>query len=79
MGSGGIEVLDCILLDSAGNSTESWAGGEPLVIRIDFRCHRPVAEVRFGVSIYTEDGIRVANPDSPTSTLLLPVRRVPST
>ena len=65
-GSGGIEILDCVLLDRAGNSTESWAGGEPLVIRIDYQCHRPVAEVRFGVSIYTEDGIRVANPDSPT-------------
>ncbi|MCU0521975.1 MAG: ATP-binding cassette domain-containing protein, partial [Anaerolineae bacterium] len=65
LGSGGLEITDCMLLDRGGQPARSWKGGQPMILRVDYRCQRALREVIFGVSVYTEDGIRVANPDSP--------------
>lgn len=64
-GTGGVRILGCTLLDAAGNPAESWTVGEPLIVCIDYRCERRLQEAVFGLSLYTDDGIRVATPNSP--------------
>lgn len=64
LGSGDLEILDCVTLDEQQRPTHTFINGAPFVVRIDYRCLQPIRQAVFGVSIYTEEGVRVANPDS---------------
>ncbi len=64
--SGGVEITHCALLDSEGKESEEFRFGMPLRIQIDYRVTDRVEQVVFGVSIYTENGIRAVAMDSST-------------
>jgi len=65
-GRGGLDITDCVVLDAQGCPVHSWTGEAPLTVRLDFECSRHLPQVAFGLSIYNEDGVRIATPNSPT-------------
>jgi hypothetical protein len=71
LGSGELEIVDCILVGKDGRTQEEFEHGEPVVVRIDYRCRKEVEAAVFGVSIYTNAGVRVTTSDSP------PIRHLP--
>jgi lipopolysaccharide transport system ATP-binding protein len=64
MGSGEVSIIDCVLLDERREPIYAATNGLPLVLRVGYDVLQPVRQVVLGVSIYTEDGVRVVNADS---------------
>jgi homopolymeric O-antigen transport system ATP-binding protein len=64
MGSGEVEITGAVTLDGQGRPRDSFTNDSTYVIRIDYRCHRPINLLAFGLSIYTENGIWVTSPNS---------------
>jgi hypothetical protein len=64
LGIGGMEILDCVLLDHQGKPTHTLSSGERFLLRIDYRTDKMLEAVVFGVSVYNKDNIRVLSPDS---------------
>ncbi len=64
LGSGELVIKNCVPLDERGDPVESVANGETLVLRVDYDVLQPLTNVVFGVSIYSEDGVRIVTADS---------------
>jgi ABC-type multidrug transport system ATPase subunit len=59
-----IEVLGFELLDANGTVIASARAGDPLTIRIRFRAKDPVTQPVFGLGFTTDNGVRVAGPNT---------------
>jgi lipopolysaccharide transport system ATP-binding protein len=64
LGSGELVIKDCVPLDGHGEPVESVMSGDTLVLRIDYDTFEPLRQVVFGVSIYSEDGVRLVSADT---------------
>jgi ABC-type polysaccharide/polyol phosphate transport system ATPase subunit len=64
LGVGGIDLLTYTLVDDNGEAAHSMVSGERFLLRLDYQCHRPLAHVVFGVSIYDDRSVRIVNMNS---------------
>lgn len=63
-GSGEARVERVEFLDGAGQPTEVVAFGEPLTIRVYYRCEVPLDRPNFGLAIWSEQGWPIAAPNT---------------
>lgn len=66
MGSGEVEITGAATVDISGKECDTFISGSPFAVRIDYRCHRPVNSLAFGLAIHAEDGTWVTSPNSLT-------------
>jgi lipopolysaccharide transport system ATP-binding protein len=64
MGSGELVITDCLPLNAQGDPVQSVTHGDALTLCVTYDTLEPLRQVVFGVSIYTEDGVRVVTADS---------------
>jgi len=62
---GRVEITRCVLINYAGEESEVFQFGRPLQIQIDYRIDDNLELLAFGASIYTDNGIRVIDVNSP--------------
>jgi lipopolysaccharide transport system ATP-binding protein len=63
-GSGEIRIERADILDGHGTSRRVFRTGEPFVVRMWYRAHRPISAPAFGVSLYNEEGVRINGPNT---------------
>ncbi len=63
-GSGEVEITGAATLDGEGRPCSAFTSSTRFVVRIDYRCRRPVDNWAFGLSIYAQDGTWVTSPNS---------------
>jgi ABC-type polysaccharide/polyol phosphate transport system ATPase subunit len=65
--------IECVrLLDSAGESVDTIATGQELVVEIHYRVHRRVEEPAFGVAIVRNDGLYVFGTNTAADGVVVP-------
>lgn len=65
-GTRAIEILDVEFINENGLPSEEYRAGQSMTIRMQFKAHKLIDEPVFGISIYDNDGTRIAG----TNTLL---------
>ena len=64
LGSYEAQVTDVELLDDAGSERYIYESGEPLVVRIGYRCTEPVQKPVFGIAVFRNDGWHINGPNT---------------
>ena len=59
-----LEVLGLDYFDAAGLPLQSASTGDPLVVRIRYRAHKPIDDPVFALGIYNESGLNIAGPNT---------------
>jgi ABC-type polysaccharide/polyol phosphate transport system ATPase subunit len=62
-GTGDAEVVDVELIGATG-TTHVGSSGDPLTIRIHYKCHQPIANPVFGLAIHHESGAHISGPNT---------------
>jgi lipopolysaccharide transport system ATP-binding protein len=60
----GVRITGVVLRDVEGRETATIGFGEPLTVRVRYRAPSPVERASMGVSVWTDDGVRVATIDT---------------
>ncbi len=61
---GGVQITRCTLYNETDQEVEVFNFGTPLRIEIDYRVTARIEQLAFGVSIYTENGVRAVDMNS---------------